>query len=226
MSCKVRKHTFGYVLSAKIQISLRIQASSMGAFRVTKNAKFLHADNEDSNQTARCTVWLESSLGANVRWRFLTSWIIDRSSKNNGYYDKLWKMQPVAVWNVDLYETVQSHNPARFHAFKEPLLYKCVAKTLSGFQLQEAQDDLGLYCYFYYNCVITWENIPSEMCVHWKLKSVCASTESTLSLRFPQEETLYPWLSKMRTVKILIRIDTGWSESSLGAHIQRYVFLL
>ena len=40
------------------------------------------------------------------------------------------------------------------------------------------------------------------------------------------EETLQPWLSKMRPMKILIRLCefAGLSESSLGAHVRRYVF--
>ena len=42
---------------AKIQISLRIRAvwseSSLGAFWIAKDAKFLYADNEDYDQTAR-----------------------------------------------------------------------------------------------------------------------------------------------------------------------------
>ena len=50
--------------------------------------------------------------------------------------------------------------------------------------------------------------------------------QSDQSLRCPQEEILHTWLSKMRAVKILIRLreSAGWSESSLGAHVQRYVF--
>ena len=56
-SRNVRNRTFGYVHQTKIQISLRIRAvwlkSSMGAFWIAKDAKFLHADNEDSDQTAR-----------------------------------------------------------------------------------------------------------------------------------------------------------------------------
>ena len=40
-----------------IQISLRIcdvgSEASLGAFRIAKDAKFLHSDNEDSGQTAR-----------------------------------------------------------------------------------------------------------------------------------------------------------------------------
>ena len=47
----VRKRTFGHVRTAKIKISLRIRTvcsgSSLAAFWIAKNAKFLHADNED-----------------------------------------------------------------------------------------------------------------------------------------------------------------------------------
>ena len=44
----VRKRTFGHVRPAKIQISLRIRAvwseSSLSAFWIAKDAKFVHAD--------------------------------------------------------------------------------------------------------------------------------------------------------------------------------------
>ena len=57
MSRTVRKHTFGQVRTAKIEISLHIRAvgseSSIGAFWIVNDAKFRHADNEDSDQTAR-----------------------------------------------------------------------------------------------------------------------------------------------------------------------------
>ena len=51
--------------------------------------------------------------------------------------------------------------------------------------------------------------------------------QSAQRLRCPHEETLHPWLSKMRPVKIPIRLRecTGWSESSLGIHAQKYGFL-
>ena len=42
---------------AKIQISLRVRVvwskSSLGAIKIDKDLKFLDAENEDSNQTAR-----------------------------------------------------------------------------------------------------------------------------------------------------------------------------
>ena len=56
MCHNVRKRTFRYMRPAKIQISLRIRAgseSSLGALWIAKDAKFLHADNEYSDQTAR-----------------------------------------------------------------------------------------------------------------------------------------------------------------------------
>ena len=61
-----------------------------------------------------------------------------------------------------------------------------------------------------------------------KLK--CAPNENSNQpahpLRYLHEETLHPWLSKMRLVKSLIRLRecAGWSESSLSAQVQRYVF--
>ena len=57
MNRNVRKRTFVHVRQAEIQISLRIRAvwseSSLGAFWIAKDAKCLHGDYEDSNQTAR-----------------------------------------------------------------------------------------------------------------------------------------------------------------------------
>ena len=57
MSPTVRKHISGNGRPVKIQISLCIRAvwseSSLGALWIAKNTNFLHADNEDSDQTAR-----------------------------------------------------------------------------------------------------------------------------------------------------------------------------
>ena len=57
LSRNIRKRTFVHVRQGKIQINLHVGAvwseSSLGAFCIAKDAKFLHADNEDSNQTAR-----------------------------------------------------------------------------------------------------------------------------------------------------------------------------
>ena len=51
----VRKRTFRYVPPMKIQISLPICAvrseSSLGALRIAKDTKCLHADNKNSDQT-------------------------------------------------------------------------------------------------------------------------------------------------------------------------------
>ena len=48
--------------------------------------------------------------------------------------------------------------------------------------------------------------IPTDMCAKRRLKSACASTQSAQSLCCEHEETLHPWLSKMRPVKNLIRM--------------------
>ena len=71
----------------------------------------------------------------------------------------------------------------------------------------------------------TWENVPSDRSTKLRLKSsTCTSVQSDSSFWCPHEETLHPWLSKMHPVKILIRPCecAGWSESLLGAHVQRY----
>ena len=57
MSRNVGKRTYEYVRPAKILIRLRIRAvwseSSLGAFWIAKDAKFLHEDNEDLDQITR-----------------------------------------------------------------------------------------------------------------------------------------------------------------------------
>ena len=57
LSRNVGKYTLGYVRPEKIQISLHIRTvwseSSLGAFWISKDANFLHADNENSDQIAR-----------------------------------------------------------------------------------------------------------------------------------------------------------------------------
>ena len=57
MSRNVRKRTIGHVRAAKIQISLCNQTvlsqSSIGAFWTDKETACIHANTEDSNQTAR-----------------------------------------------------------------------------------------------------------------------------------------------------------------------------
>ena len=72
------------------------------------------------------------------------------------------------------------------------------------------------------------KTVPSVLWAQPRLKSACASAQSDQNLRGPHEETLQLWLSKMCTVKILIRLRecAGWSESSLGTRGRKYVFNL
>ena len=62
-----RKRTARHVRPAMIQISLRIRAvwseSSPAAFWIAKDAKFLHWDNEDSDQTARMRILIWVFVG-------------------------------------------------------------------------------------------------------------------------------------------------------------------
>ena len=77
MSHILGKRNFGHVRQAKIQISLRIRAgwaeSSLGAFWITMDAKFLNADNRDSEQKARMRnlIWVFVGLTCQ-KVRFLT----------------------------------------------------------------------------------------------------------------------------------------------------------
>ena len=48
--------------------------------------------------------------------------------------------------------------------------------------------------------------IPSDMFAQRRLKKACASAHSDQSLCCPHVETLHPWLSKMRPIKILVRL--------------------
>ena len=47
------------------------------------------------------------------------------------------------------------------------------------------------------------------MCAPRRLKSACASEQFDQNLHCPYEETLHTWLSKMRPVKILIRLHNA-----------------
>ena len=64
------------------------------------------------------------------------------------------------------------------------------------------------------------------MCAQRRLKSACASAQSDQGLRYPHEETLHSWLTKMRLVKILTRLRecASWSESSMGALVKGTFF--
>ena len=65
------------------------------------------------------------------------------------------------------------------------------------------------------NSLSAWIKSENEL-------STWIKSESSLSVW----RSIHPWLSKQCPVKILIRLRecTGWSESSLGAHVRRYVF--
>ena len=91
LSRNVRKRTFRTCASSKIQISLRIRAvwskSSMDAFSTAKDAMFLHAYNEESDQTVRMRRLIRVFVGRtfqNVRflilpcfyWGKISGWLV------------------------------------------------------------------------------------------------------------------------------------------------------
>ena len=79
MRPNVRKHTFAHVRPAKIQISLRTSAvwseSSLGAFRIAKDAKFLHADTKDWSDCTNAQTGLSICCAARVRRYGFSRWV-------------------------------------------------------------------------------------------------------------------------------------------------------
>ena len=69
-------------------------------------------------------------------------------------------------------------------------------------------------------CTRNLRNVPYDISATWRLKSSCISAQSDQGLRCTIEEILHRWLSKMRPVKILIKLCewAGWSESSLSTY--------
>ena len=83
MNHNVRKRTFIHVRQAKNQIRLRIRAvwseSSLGAFWLAKDVKYLYEDYEDSEQTAQKRRMICVFVGRTYQTvRFLTFRIISR----------------------------------------------------------------------------------------------------------------------------------------------------
>ena len=104
MTRNLRKHTFRHVRTPKIQISLRIRASSMGAFQIAKDAKFLPSDNEDSDQTKRilgfmCLRWAHISEGT---FYYVETQMIDELYLSLTPVPLLWGRVPTSVLKSSL----------------------------------------------------------------------------------------------------------------------------
>ena len=50
------------------------------------------------------------------------------------------------------------------------------------------------------------KKVPSDMSAQQRLKSVCITAQSDQCIRYPNEETLHPSLSKLHPVKILAQL--------------------
>ena len=71
-----------------------------------------------------------------------------------------------------------------------------------------------------------YENVPADICGQQRLRSACASTQfhhSQMLARW-HEETLRPWLSKIRPVKILIRLRESYTHTKVRFLTLRLIF--
>ena len=74
----------------------------------------------------------------------------------------------------------------------------------------------------------TFENVPTDMCAQWRLKSSRTSAQPDQSLRCLHAATLYHWLSKLRPGTVLIRLRKWWpriSEGTLTDVAVRIIFI-
>ena len=67
---------------------------------------------------------------------------------------------------------------------------------------------------------------PSDRCAQWRFRSACANAQSDLNLYWahfglPRVQRFF-----MQTTKTLVQLRrfAGWFESSMGAHVWRYIF--
>ena len=107
MSCNFRH------VPVKIQISLPIcivwSESSLGAFWIEKDAKFLHTNNEDGSN---CVHWSESLLSTHPKVPFLTLWLMyfwGEKKKIEPAHDKTYKMACVPSEDGSALASAQSH---------------------------------------------------------------------------------------------------------------------
>ena len=93
----------------------------------------------------------------------------------------------------------------------QPLIASLISTCFDMF----SANGVNHYCLLSVVCSKVRQQTPNEDSN--QLGHLC----SLISRRCPREEILHPYLSGMRPVKILIRLRerSGWSESSLGAHI-------
>ena len=147
-SRNIMKRTFGHVRPVKILIRLRMRAvwseSSLGASWIAKGAKFLHADNEDSDQTARLRRLIWVFVGRTCeKVRFLTLRRIQ-------YEDYRSKMAFMPWLNNDRRDP--SAHPCSYQEFYHSSTCSTAAKNRAGWVEQcqlrsecaNAQASLGL----------------------------------------------------------------------------------
>ena len=72
----------------------------------------------------------------------------------------------------------------------------------------------------------TAENVLSDMCAQRRFRSACAFAQSDQNLHWAHFGLTRMWSFFLLKTKALISLRdcAGWFESSLGAHVRRYVF--
>ena len=155
-----------------------------------------------------CAGWSESALGAQVRKYVF--WQLGSNADSTNKIRKICHLYPVEIGKS------QSQARTTFKWEMKVILFRLCLLSASPFE--QKREDTNKW-------PGTSENVPSDTCAQRRLKSDYACAQSDQSLCCPHEETLHPWRSKLCPVKILIRLRERavWSESSLGAHVRRYV---
>ena len=109
MCHNVRKRTFEPERPAKIQISLRIRTVwsefSKGASGTAKDAKFLHADIEDSDQTARMRRLIWVFVGRTCqKLRFLKLWFrrVNTRKKQEAHRPRFAHLSDIATADMQM----------------------------------------------------------------------------------------------------------------------------
>ena len=133
LSHNVRKPTFGHVRPAKIRISLRICAvwseSSLDAFWIAKNTKFLHGNNEDADQTARTRRLIRVFVGCTCQKVHFLTLLLNYTLMSFFIHNST---------QFDLWQTVPQYRPTNQQ------VWKYIAYNIMSYDLADLAINLGV----------------------------------------------------------------------------------
>ena len=207
--------------------------SSMGAFLDSQIYSFFMRTTKTLISLCECAGWLESSLGAYVRWYVVSyteaHWVC--GPKHTGcvvrstlgvWSEAHWVCGPhYYVHFIPNNKGDRDVGERNFRALKFVFIkvlsceFVCLFCSVMTFWCIR-ESPLGLKHYI-------GRNMRKR--TFWLVR-LTKTRVSHQNLHCPHEDTSHPRLSKMRALKILIRLCkcAGWFESSLGGHVRRYVF--